>query len=57
MARLGDKLVEVSALHGQQPVGDAMQGRIRRGIVADALVRALGMAEIPFKASIMQSTA
>ncbi|MPM00164.1 hypothetical protein SDC9_46387 [bioreactor metagenome] len=49
VADLGSELVEVTPLDGLQPVGDAVQRRIGRGVVPDARGRALGVAEIPFE--------
>ena len=57
MAGLGGELVEVPALDGLQAVGDAMQRRVGRRVVPGARGRALGVAEIPLEASLMQSTA
>jgi hypothetical protein len=57
MADLSSKLVKVAPLDGLQPVGNAMQRRILGRIVPDARGRALGVAEVCFKTSLMQSTA
>ena len=57
MADLGGKLVEVAALDGLQPVGDAVQRRIGRGVVPDARGCALGVAEIPFEPRLMRCSA
>lgn len=43
VAGLGSKLLEITPLDSLQPVGDAMQRRVRRGIVPDAGGRAPGM--------------
>ena len=43
MADLGGKLVEVAALDGLQPVGDAMQRRVRGRVVPDARGSTLGV--------------
>ena len=50
VADLCGELVEVPPLDAMQPVGDAVQRRIRRGIVPDTRGRALGVAEIPLEA-------
>ena len=57
MADLGGKLVEVPPLDGLQPIDDAMQRRVGRGVVPDARGGALGVGPVAFKASIMRSTA
>ena len=57
MADLGRELVEVPPLDGLQPVDDAMERRVLGRVVADARGRALGVAEVCFKAGLMQSTA
>jgi hypothetical protein len=57
MADLGGELVEVPPLDGLQPVGNAVQRRVARGVVPDARGRALGVAEISFERRFMQSTA
>lgn len=46
VADLGGELVEVSALDDLQAIGDAMQSRIRRGVVPDARGRALGVGPV-----------
>jgi len=43
------QLVEIPPLHSLQPVGDAVQRCILRGVIADALVRTLGVADPSFK--------
>ena len=57
VADLGGELVEVPPLDGLQPVGDAMQRRVRRGVVPDAGNRALGVGPIALEARVMPSTA
>jgi hypothetical protein len=57
VADLGSELVEVPPLDGLQPVGYAMQRRVRRGVVPDARGRALGVGPVTFEAGLMQSTA
>jgi len=57
MADLGGELVEVPPLDGPQPVGNAVQSRVGRGVVPDARGRALGMGPIALEAGLMQSTA
>jgi hypothetical protein len=51
VADLGSELVEVPPLDGLQPVGYAMQRRVRRGVVPDARGRALGVGPVTFEAS------
>ncbi len=57
MTDLGSELVEVPALNGLQPVGDAMQRRVRRGVVPDARSRAVGVGPVALEPGVMQSTA
>ena len=57
VAGLGGKLVEVPPLDGLQAVGDAMQRRVRRGVVSDVRGGATGVGPIAFERRIMQSTA
>ncbi|MBN8502299.1 MAG: hypothetical protein J0M19_14305 [Sphingomonadales bacterium] len=57
VADLGNELVEVTPLDGLQPVGDAVQRRVARGVVLDAGGRALGVGPIALEGRLMQSTA
>ena len=57
MADLGGQLVEVPPLDGLQPVGDAMQGCVRWGVVPDARCRALGVGPVAFEAGVMRCSA
>jgi len=50
VADLGGELVEVPPLDGLQPVGDAVERRVRERIVPDARGRALGVIEIALEA-------
>ena len=57
VADLGSELVEVPPLYGLQPVGDAVQRRVRWGVVADARGRTLSVRPIALEAGLMRSTA
>ena len=57
VADLGGELVEVPPLDGLQAVGDAMQSRIRRGVVPDVRGGAPGVGPVAFERRLMQSTA
>lgn len=54
---LGGELVEVPPLDGLQAVGDAVQRRVRRGVVPDAHRCAFRVPEVPLEGRLMQSTA
>jgi len=49
VADLGRKLIEVPPLDGLQAVGDAMQRRVRRGVVSDLRGGAPGVGPIAFE--------
>ena len=57
MADLSGKLVEIPPLDGLQPVGNAVQRRVRGRVIPDARGPALGVAEIPFERRIMRCSA
>ena len=54
---LGGELVEVPPLDGLQAVGDAVQRRVRRGVVPNARGRALRMGPVALEGRLMPSTA
>ena len=57
VADLGSELVEVPTLDGLQAVGDAMQRRIRRGVVPDVRRCALRVTKVPFERRILRCSA
>ena len=57
VADLGGELVEIPPLDGLQPVADAVQRRVGRGVVPDARGRALGVGPVALEARVMPSTA
>lgn len=57
MADLGGELVEVPPLDGLQAVGDAVQRRVRRGVVPNARGRALRMAPVALETGLMRCSA
>ena len=57
VADLSGELVEVPPLDGLQAVGDAVQRRVRRGVVPNARGRTLGVGPVALEAGLMQSTA
>ena len=57
MADLGGELVEVPSLDGLQPVGYAMQRRVRGRVVPDAGGRAIGVGPVAVEARLMRCSA
>jgi len=57
MADLSGELVEVPPLDSLQPVGDAVQRCVGRGVVPDARDGAFGVAKVTLEGGVMPSTA
>lgn len=57
MAELSSKLVEIPPLDGLQPVGNAIQRRIRRGVVPDVRGGAPGVGPVALEACVMRCSA
>ena len=57
MTDLSSELVEVPPLDGLQPVGDAMQRRVRGRVIPDTRGRALGVGPVALEGRFMRCSA